>query len=114
MIFYNFPESNADSSLDRKSDDTVEVSVLCGSVQVNDLPKETIRNGKNRSTRPQPLIVVFESEHAKWNLLKSSPVHTDTIQMTPDYILMQRQLNTKMKEEVVKRRVIDQTFTFNL
>ncbi|KAH3706268.1 hypothetical protein DPMN_065653 [Dreissena polymorpha] len=112
VIIYNLPESNEESPEERKSHDDVVLKELCGSVKVNDIPTEITRLGVKSNTRSRPMRVVFENEQAKWKLLKNNYVFKDKIHTTPDYTYRQRQINMKMKEEVAKRRVIDQTFTF--
>ena len=112
VVIYNLAESKAESSEVRKTDDLTAVEDLCGSVQVSDKPRETIRLREKRNAKARPVKVIFETEQAKHNLLKNNSKFTDKIQVTPDYTFRQRQMNNKMKEEVAKRRAADPTFTY--
>lgn len=120
VILYNVPESNSQDQEQRKVEDSEAVSKVCEVSGVQDRVDQIVRLGEKRNGsnfKPRPLKVAFSDESGKKNKLKNSSklrniTELQRITVTPDYTLRQRNLNKQMKEEVSKRRLTDQTFTY--
>jgi len=102
LIVHNLPEGLNDED---QVKEIIEKELEVGRCDIVNM----VHLGQSRNSRPRSLLVTLVSENLKWNVLRAVPnlhhsVCFSKVYQSPDLTPKEREVNRKLREELVKRR----------
>ena len=113
IIIYGVSEERTDTKLTIKEHDQRFINDLFAAIEVNVVPKQTVRLGNEVQGQKRPVKVVLSNPEDKAQImsslrkLKNAEPSLRTISVRDDYTIEERQLIKSMQEEAKRRNEAD-------
>ena len=113
IIIYGVSEERTDTNLTIKEHDQRFINDLFAAIEVNVVPKQTVRLGNEVQGQKRPVKVVLSNPEDKAQImsslrkLKNAEPSLRTISVRDDYTIEERQLIKSMQEEAKRRNEAD-------